>query len=197
MKQTNIVLTITAIVVIFIFLIQAEKSLDNMTSVKSSINDISYRVRKLDDKEQAANMLAETHNTLKQVCKILESSNPDDERVKRLIAKFPYTTIQESDGYGSQTSYSINKGEKIVLCLRSKDGTNKFVDKNVLLFVALHEISHIMTVSVNHTPEFWDNFKFVLKECQGKGIYKCIDFSANPQSYCGITVTSSPFPCNN
>ena len=28
-----------------------------------------------------------------------------------------------------------------------------------------------MTVSVNHTPEFWDNFKFVLKECQGKGIY--------------------------
>jgi hypothetical protein len=197
MKQTNIVLIITAIIVIFILLIQAEKSFDNMTLIKSSINDISYRVRKLDDKEQAADMLAETHNILKQVCKNLENSNPDDERVKRLIAKFPYTTIQESDGYGSQTSFSINKGEKIVLCLRSKDGTNKFVDKNVLLFVALHEISHIMTVSINHTQEFWDNFKFLLKECQDKGIYKCIDFSATPQSYCGITVTSSPFPCNN
>jgi hypothetical protein len=197
MKHSNIVLIITAIIVIFILLIKADESFDNMTPVKSSINDTIYRVRKLDDKEQAADMLAETHNILKQVCKILENSNPYDERVKRLIAKFPYTTIQESDGYGSQTSFSINKGEKIVLCLRSKDGTNKFVDKNVLLFVALHEISHIMTVSINHTPEFWDNFKFVLKECQDKGIYKCIDFSSNPQSYCGITVTSSPFPCNN
>jgi cystathionine beta-lyase family protein involved in aluminum resistance len=197
MKQTNLVLTITLIVVIFMFLIRIEKSFNKMTYVKSSVNDTTYMVRKLDDKDQAADMLAETHNTLKQVCKILENSHPDDERVKRLIAKFPYTTIQESDGYGSQTSFSINKGEKIVLCLRSKDGTNKFVDKNVLLFVALHEISHIMTVSIDHTPEFWDNFKFVLKECQGKGIYKCIDFSSKPQSYCGITVTSSPFPCNN
>ena len=197
MKQTNIVLIFTAIIVIFIILIQAEKYLDNMTSVKSSINNTIYRVRKLDDKEKAADMLAETHDTLKKVCKILEKSNPYDERVKRLITKFPYTTIQESDGYGSQTSFSINKGEKIVLCLRAKDGTNKFVDKNVLLFVALHEISHIMTVSVNHTQEFWDNFKFVLKECQDKEIYKCIDFSVTPQSYCGITVTSSPFPCNN
>ena len=33
----------------------------------------------------------------------------------------------------------------------------KLVDKNLLLFVALHELSHIMTVSLNHTEEFWDN----------------------------------------
>ena len=31
-------------------------------------------------------------------------------------------------------------------------------------FVALHELSHVMTVSVGHTQEFWENFKFLLKE---------------------------------
>jgi len=197
MYKSNIVLVITAIVVIFTFLIHAEKSWDNMTYCRSEINGQEYKVRKLEDKESAANMLAETHEKMKKVCKILENNNPNDERVQRLKKKFPYTALQESDGYGTQTSFSINKGEKIVLCLRSKDGSNRLVDKNLLLFVALHEMSHIMTTSIGHTQEFWDNFKFVLKECQNNGIYKCINFSSNPQSYCGITVTSSPFPCNS
>ena len=193
--KTNIVLVITTIVVFFAILIHSEKAWDNMTVVKSRVNGKEYKVRKLEDKKKAADILAETHEKLHTVCRLLEETNPHDERVKILKERFPYTTLEESDGYGSKTSFSINKGEKIVLCLRAKDGTNQLVDKNLLLFVALHELSHIMTKSVGHKSDFWDNFKFVLKECQKKGIYKCINFSANPQSYCGITVTSSPFPC--
>ena len=132
--KTNIVLVITTIVVIFTILINAEKSWNNMTYVKSRVNGKEYKVRKLDDKEEASDMLAETHEKLHKVCEILEVSNPDDERVKVLKERFPYTTLEESDGNGSQTSFSINKGEKIVLCLRSKDGTNKLVDKNLLLW---------------------------------------------------------------
>ena len=194
--KMNIAFVITLIVIVFSLLIQAEKTFDNMTYVKSKINGIDYQVRKLDNKDIAADMLAKTHQTLHKVCKVLENSNPNDERVIRLKNKFPNTTLAESDGNGTQTSFSINKGEKIVLCLRSKDGNNTLVDENLLLFVALHELSHIMTLSIGHTPEFWDNFKFVLKECQGHGIYKCIDFSNKPHSYCGITVNSSPLQCD-
>ncbi len=193
--KTNIALIITFIVILFTILIQYEKTWDNMTFVKSTVNGKEYKVRNLEDKQNAADMLAETHEKLHTVCRLLEETNPQDERVNILKERFPYTTLQESDGYGSQTSFSINKGEKIVLCLRAKDGTNKLVDKNLLMFVALHELTHIMTKSIGHKSDFWDNFKFVLKECQKKGIYKCINFSDNPQSYCGITVTSSPFPC--
>lgn len=193
--KTNIVLIITIIVLFFVFIIYSEKFCDNMTYVVSNVNGKKYKVRDLIDKEDAANLLAETHEKLHKVCNILKESNPTDERIKVLIEKFPNTTLQESDGKGSQTSYSINKGEKIVLCLRAKDGSNNLVDKNLLLFVALHELSHIMTKTIGHKPDFWENFKFVLKECQKNGIYKCINFSENPQSYCGITVTSSPFPC--
>ena len=185
---TGLVLGVTA-------LMQVEKRFDNMPYVKSDINGKNYRVRKLEDKQQAADFLAETHIKLDEACKILENNHPDDERVIRLKKRFPYTTLAESDGYGSQTSYSINKGEKIVLCLRAKDGSNRLVDKNLLLFVALHELSHIMTKSIGHTDEFWDNFKFVLKNCQGSGLYQCINFEENPKAYCGITVTSTPFPC--
>ena len=196
MNKTDIVLTFTIGIVVISVLINYEKHFDNMTYIKSNINDTEYRVRKLDDKESAVELLAETHEDLKKVCKMLEEEYPEDERIIRLKERFPYTTLCESDGYGGQTSYSVNKGEKIVLCMRSKDGTNKLVDKNLLLFVALHELSHIMTVSLNHTEEFWDNFKFVLENCQKHGLYKCINFERNPQSYCGITVTSSPYPCN-
>ena len=197
MNKIKIVLLITAIIVGFSVLIQAEKAWDNMIYVKSNINGVDYRVRKLEDCQEAADLLAETHMKMKETCRILEKNNPSDKRVLRLKERFPNTSISESDGYGSQTSFSINKGEKIVLCLRSKDGSNKLVDKNLLLFVALHEMSHIMTTSIGHEDEFCNNFKFVLKECQNNGLYKCINFSSNPQSYCGITVTSSPHPCNS
>lgn len=194
--KTDIVLLVTGIILVFVFLIHMEKNFNDMEYVQSNLNGKKYKVRKLEDKEDAANMLAETHEKLLKVCKLLKNNNPGDERVKRLIEKFRDTSIQESDGNSSQTSYSINKGEKIVLCIRAKDGTNKLVDENLLMFVALHEISHIMTKSIGHTEEFWDNFKFVLEECQKSGIYKCIDFTVDPKAYCGITVTSSPLKCN-
>jgi hypothetical protein len=196
MDKLKIVLIITAITIGFSVLIRAEKEWDNMTYIKSNINGTEYRVRKLKDCQEAADLLAETHIKMKETCNILEKNNPTDARVLRLKERFPNTSLSESDGYGSQTSFSINKGEKIVLCLRSKDGSNKFVDKNLLLFVALHEMSHIMTISIGHEDEFWNNFKFMLKECQNNGIYKCINFSSDPKSYCGITVTSSPQSCN-
>ena len=195
MTKLKIILLITLIVLIFSLLISLEKKFDNMIYVKSKINGVEYRVRKLDDCQDAADLLGETHLKMKDVCEILYNNNPLDDRVIRLKNRFPNTSLSEFDGNGNQTSFSINKGEKIVLCLRAKDGSNKLVDKNLLLFVALHEMSHIMTISVGHHEEFWENFKFVLGECQKNGIYKCIDFSSNPQKYCGMTVTSSPMTC--
>ena len=197
MDKFKIIMIITFFIFGYSALIQIEKSWDNMIYVKSNINGQEYRVRKLEDSQQAADLLADIHIKMRETCNILYKNNSTDSRVLRLNERFPNTSLSESDGYGNQTSFSINKGEKIVLCLRSKDGTNKLVDNNLLLFVALHEMSHIMTLSIGHEDEFWNNFKFVLKECQNSGIYKCINFNTDPQSYCGITVTSSPYPCNN
>jgi hypothetical protein len=196
MIEGNIILGITGFVIMVILMMEAESTLNDMTYVRCKSNGYDYKVRNLEDKEEAAEMLGRTHEKLKKAVLILKRDYPDDERIIRLSKRFQYTSLAEAEGSGGHTSYSINKGEKIVLCLRSKDGRNRLVDENLLLFVALHELSHIMTISKNHTPEFWSNFKFVLETCQRTGLYSCIDFSSNPREYCGITVTNSPASCS-
>lgn len=189
------ILGVTSFVIIMAVMTQADSSWGDMTYLRSKTNGSDYRVRNLPDKEGAVEVLARTHQRLKKACYILKERHPTDQRVIRLNERFPNTSLAEADGSGKHTSYSINKGEKIVLCLRAKDGSDSLVDENLLLFVALHEISHIMTKSVGHTPEFWGNFKFVLENCQQAGLYQCIDFSRDPKKYCGITVTNSPASC--
>ena len=49
-----------------------------------------------------------------------------------------------------------------------------------------------MTTSVGHTPEFWDNFKRLLKEAIANDLYVKEDYSKNPKAYCGITISDNP-----
>ena len=122
----------------------------------------------------------------------LVSKNNNDERVKRLMRKFNPSNIMETKGGSRQTSYSVNKGEKLVFCLRAKNKQESLVDMNTLTFVALHELAHIMTVSVGHTVEFWKNFKYLLQEAVKIGVYKKVDYSRTPKDYCGMKVTDTP-----
>jgi len=65
-------------------------------------------------------------------------------------------------------SYTINK-EKIYLCLNDENG--KYYDKNLLLYVLLHELSHVMCDEVGHTDEFYNIFDELLKEAINQKIY--------------------------
>ena len=61
-----------------------------------------------------------------------------------------------------------------------------------MMFVALHELGHLMTKSVGHEPEFWDNFKILLKVGIDINVYQHIDFNKNPTDYCGTKITDTP-----
>ena len=50
-----------------------------------------------------------------------------------------------------------------------------------------------MTESVGHTKEFWQNFKFLLKDAAKMGIYKPVDYKKKPKSYCGLNITDNPY----
>ena len=160
--------------------------------VESTFDNRKYLVQKQIYSQHAANLLSVIRRDLSRLCSDLNSKYPNDRRCSRLYRKFNPDVIVESDPNSQHTSYSINKGEKIVLCLRSKDGKNRMVKKNVIMFVALHELAHIMTISVGHTKEFWDNFEFLLKEAVRLGIYNHIDFNSDPHYYCGVQITDSP-----
>jgi hypothetical protein len=79
------------------------------------------------------------------------------------------------------------------MCLRQRQGPDEsLVDENVMMFVALHEFSHVCTKTVGHDADFWNNFGWILKEAEAQNLYKYTDFSAHPVSYCGVYITDSP-----
>ena len=67
------------------------------------------------------------------------------------------------------------------------------IDDNTLMYVALHEISHICSKSIGHNDEFWSNFKFVIQEAKELGIYNPVNYKKNPARYCGMNITDNPY----
>jgi predicted metal-dependent hydrolase len=159
--------------------------------VKSSLDNTDYLVRNTTDSKKAADMLSTIRTKLTNVVEGMTDKYPKDARVKRLKSRFNPYKISESSPTSEYTSYSVNKGEKIVFCLRSKDD-QRLHDINTITFVALHELAHLMTESIGHTQEFWDNFRFILKNAIQKGHYNYQDFQSKPIRYCGTNITDSP-----
>lgn len=165
----------------------------DLEPVKSTIDNETYMVRGLPDKQEAANLIAQVKSYLLKLKTHLTKLSPDDKRVSNINKNFNGKNFRETtEKSGSSTSYSINKGEKIVLCLRSRDVEEKLSDLNTIMFVSLHEFAHIATTSIGHTPEFWENFKWILQEAINIGIYKEVDYKNKPQDYCGMKITGSP-----
>ena len=182
------------------FLVWDKYYTGNTERVKSTIDDNIYVVRSLPDKVEAANLLAQIRSRLETLVKFLQKMMPDDERTKRLDSGFHPDKISEGgDDSNQYTSYSVNKGERIVFCLRSRDvgSKDKLVDINMMIFVAVHELAHIATESTGHTDEFWANMRWLLEHAINIGIYQQQDFKAKPVRYCGVDVTSSPLDSTN
>tara|TARA_B100000780_G_C21126983_1_gene457765 strand:+ start:9355 stop:9954 length:600 start_codon:yes stop_codon:yes gene_type:complete len=169
-----------------------ETNNNDLIYVESTSDNRKYLVRNLPDKNKSSNMMAKIRENLVTIRDYMSTNHSNDPRTTRLVKKFNPQNIMETEKGSKYTSYSINKGEKLVFCLRAKDGTDKLTDINTITFVALHELSHILTESIGHTPEFWENFKFILKMGVKLGIYKKVDYSINPKEYCGMNVTDSP-----
>jgi predicted metal-dependent hydrolase len=188
-----------------VFYVYLENKASDVTYV--SLNNIEFLVRNLPDKEEAALLLSKIRerlsNIVKHCCKEIiedkeeakkldETKQIRNDSLKRLKINFKPNNITESSPGNKYTSYSINKGDKIVFCLRSKDGNNKLVDINTMMFVAIHELAHLMTKSIGHTAEFWDNMRFLLKEGIVIGVYVKQDFNNLPVDYCGTKITDTP-----
>lgn len=159
---------------------------------KSEIDGQEYLVRNLPDKVKAANNIAIIRRKFNSLVSFLEKNYAKDERIIRLKENFRDDVLSEAPADSEHTSYSINKGEKIYFCLRQRDERNRLVDLNTVTFVALHELSHVLTESIGHTKEFWNNFRFVLENAIKMGVYKYQPFHLKPVKYCGTLISDTP-----
>jgi hypothetical protein len=160
----------------------------------SGVDGNRYCVRDRNKVKPAADLLATVTTKCKDLVNYVNEKYPNDPRVKRLVNGFNPKKITETLPNSELTAYSENKGEKIAFCLnKKKEDNNNLIDINTLTFVALHELSHIMTVSIGHKQEFWQNFKFLLENAKSANIYSPIDYKNKPEEYCGMTISDNPY----
>lgn len=177
----------------FIIKIYFESDMFHLKCIVSDEDGNTYCVRETPKLELVADLLARTTEKLKQLVAYLKEEYPNRENVKRLAEKFNPKKISETLPTSKYTAYSENKGEKLAFCTTTTKEGSKLIDENTLSFVAIHELAHVMTESIGHTKEFWQNFKFLLKNAVKIGIYEPVDYKKKPKNYCGMKITDNPY----
>jgi len=191
--STVIVFVVIIVLVAIIILIIAEANELFLEYRNSKLNNKRYGIQQEFNKsDEAVELLAKLHTQMGTFVDDLLRKYPNDERVVRLGHGFHRADIEEAPN-DDGSSFTINKGDLVALCLRHKKGDHPFHDYNTLLFVIIHEMSHIASISEGHNSEFIANFKFLLKEAKDFGYYEPVDYQKEPINYCGINVTNNPY----
>lgn len=159
----------------------------------SNVDGNKYCVREREKLELAADRLANVNVRMKKVVEHCGSSYKNQDNVKRLVKGYNPKKIYETLPTSKYTAYSENKGEKLAFCLDTEKTKGALIDMNTLTFVALHELAHVATLSVGHTEEFWNNFKFLLQEAKKIGIYNPVNYKKEPARYCGMNIDDNPY----
>eukprot|EP00877_Chromochloris_zofingiensis_P014453 jgi/Chrzof1/9261/UNPLg00228.t1 len=178
------------LILLFLLFIMALKTrLQEVEHKTSLVDNRRYLVRKLPDSQQAADMLANINQMIQSLIRHLVAKYPGKPEVLRLYERYDPDAVSEGGHEDGYTSYTVDKGVKLVICIRNKDNT--FADQNTIRYVVQHELAHLSASEIGHTKEFWDIFKFILQEAVSIGLYMPKDYKAEPQEYCGITISSS------
>lgn len=205
------------IIIILINFYHSNK-LKRKKTLYENIDDIKYKLINDSDPDRAAYMLHQLNDfvyiVIKQLKRELHSGQNFGKMeyfVKNLITKYDPSKIEEGEyiregepgsngeilpnGDTADSSYVINKGEKLIMCLRNTHG--KFHDMTLLKFIILHEISHIGSIEEQHMNEFWENFKWLLLYVKARNIFSAPDYSKFPIKYCGtIIIRENPIFIN-
>jgi hypothetical protein len=186
------------VIVIFIIIVASKLYFDsdsfNLRCIISDVNGNKYCVRDRNKLELAADRLAHVNNNLNKLVNHLSKKYPTKENVQRLVNGYNPKKIYETLPTSEFTAYSENKGEKLAFCLDTeKNSKGRLIDMNTLMYVALHEVSHIATKSIGHNDEFWNNFKFMITEAKEIKIYNPVDYKKEPARYCGMNISDNPY----
>lgn len=190
MKESILISIIIIIIYIFLFL-----NRNNVIYIESKTGT-KFLVHKDKNKQEKANLLGKLvenlyllkNHLVKNKVKLSEYSEYIDLLAKNFIES--KTVVYETDPDSNLTSYSVNKGEEISFCLRSKK-TGNLHDINLLTYVGIHEISHIACPEIGHGDLFKKIFRMFAQESVNIGIYKKVDYSELPIEYCGMILSSS------
>ncbi|MCA9329782.1 hypothetical protein KDA11_04000 [Candidatus Saccharibacteria bacterium] len=172
------------------------------TSPVEAYDENKYLVhKKFKNRKEAANLMAQMHERTILLMKHLKGKydndgvmDENDDIVRRLTRGYDVDNIVENSPHNLQgtTSFTQNKGDLMAFCLRSKE-THQLHDINTMMFVKIHELSHIACRELNHPPKFWEIFAKLLNEAAQVPVIELVDYSKHPVRYCGMLINHSPY----
>ena len=158
MKKSLFIIFLISVLIIFKYLFY------NQVCYVKTFDNQKFLVRNLSDKQQAADMLFTIRKQLLLLTNTIvsEMENNKDHKYadkyygycKTVQNRLPHSVIKESSHKSHYTSYTTNKGEEIVFCLRSK------YDKKYKLLVPQFCNSFLIGSSSNFNcfcKFFWNN----------------------------------------
>lgn len=152
------------------------------------------------DKDEAADLMHKLDKVGEQFTNYMVRTYRNDSGIRGKMANNLYTRYKGVDSLREthpnnkegDTSYTIDKGNILSLCLRS--GSGDLHDFETLKFIYLHELCHIAADVYQHPTKFWQLFKILLQEANKAGIYTPTNYKYTPVRYCGkLTVAYNPF----
>jgi hypothetical protein len=195
-------LTLIAIVLIYKIVYGYQDSY-----VKSNIDNHYYIIRRgsqsTDFLIESANILALINIEIMKLITHLQTKYPDYINlseshhfyIKFLVENYNQDILSEGNIDKRYTTYTIDKHD-INVCLRTRDSYDKPYDINLLMYVLLHELSHLCNYDRNGTPiighgkEFLTIFKFLIDESIEIKAYTYVDYALKPVDYCDLTLNS-------
>ena len=185
---------IIIIIIIIIIILWIIYNSTKKIYVESEIDNNKYLVQNNPDKIKAANILADVNRRITILINYLEKNKNKyleyKPYINRLENRAASLVLQENGINSHGTSYTINKGDKIVLCIRSKD-SNEIHDINLVMYVVLHELAHIACPELNHTDLFRKIFIFFIEISIKLGIYEHTNYVIDPKEYCGMLINEN------
>jgi hypothetical protein len=175
---------------------------DGTVDTYSQLDNKIYKVQNTQDRQRKADILAMIRGKLEKIVSTLavDSRYNSQTNVMRLLKHWKRgISIKEIGNMENDAAYVINK-QFMSFCLKNNNESIEY--NNLITYVGIHELAHIMSVETGHNEEFKNNFKFLLNYAKNLEwvdpktnvagpLYIELSKLNTPDSYCGVLISNS------
>jgi len=208
-KENVLINYLIIVCILLIFIINYTYVYDDTDWFTSTLDNRKYRIRNGPEniKKMKCDLLANLKNKMDFIIYSLSKEPDINENINRLLNNWSRgIVIKEIGSMEPDAAYVINK-QYLSICLKNfcnSTNCDKYTldNINLLTYVGIHEMAHIMSEEIGHGKEFKNNFKFLLDYSKNLKIYDpllkdefpvYIELSKlkTPESYCGVSIINS------